>query len=344
MSKPGTTQVYRFHQHGGPEHLRLDEVPLPEPGYGEVRVKAQAMSLNRADLLWLANTYIEIPNLPARLGYEIAGVVDAVGPGVNTYRIGDRVSSIPAFSISQYANFGATTILPERGLMFTPDRFTPAQGASFAFAHFTNYFGLIELAQLKPYQTVLVTAATSTTGLAAIPLVHKAGAVVIATTRTHKKRDVLLRAGADHIVATEEEDLAARVLEITGGRGADIAYDCVAGSLSEKVAQATRVLGRWIVYGFLDANQSAFPWWPVGIRSLKFDLHLVFAYTGNRTLGLPGNEEAFARARHVIKVGLEDGSLPPVPIDREFRGLESLPEAMSYMASNQAAGKIVVTL
>jgi NADPH:quinone reductase-like Zn-dependent oxidoreductase len=81
---------------------------------------------------------------------------------VTTYQTGDRVSSIPAFSISEYANFGETAILPERGLMFTPERFTPAQGTSFAFAYFTDYFGLFELARLKPYQTVLVTAANST--------------------------------------------------------------------------------------------------------------------------------------------------------------------------------------
>jgi NADPH:quinone reductase-like Zn-dependent oxidoreductase len=344
MPKTGTTRIYRFHQYGGPENLKLETVPLPEPGHGEVRVKVLAMSLNRSDLLWLANTYIETPKLPARLGYEVAGVVEAVGPGVTTHQTGHRVNSIPAFSISEYANFGETAIQPERGLMFTPERFTPAQGTSFAFAYFTDYFGLFELARLKPYQTVLVTAATSTTGLAAIPLIHKAGAAAIATTRTSKKRDILRKAGADHVVATEEEDLVARVLEITGGRGADVVYDCVVGNLAEKLAQAAKVRGHWIVYGFLDLNLAPFPWWPVGIRSLRFDLFIVFAYTGNRTLGLLGDEEAFARAKHVIGSGLEDGSLPPVPIDREFKGLERLPEAMSYMASNQAAGKIVVTL
>lgn len=336
-----STRIYRFHQYGGPEKLELETVPLAEPGPGEVRVRVQAMSLNRADLLWLANTYVETPKLPSRIGYEIAGVIEAVGPGVTAYRPGDRVSSIPAFSISDYANFGETTILPERGLMSTPEQFSPGQGASFAFAYFTGYFALYELARVAPYQTVLVTAAASTTGLAAIPLVHKAGAKVIATTRASKKRDALLRAGADHVVATEEEDLAARVLELTGGEGVEAAYDCVAGSLSEKIARAVKVRGHWIVYGLLDAPRR-FPWSLVIGRCLQTTGYQVFQFTGNRHLKLRGSEEAFARARHVLDCGLRDGSLPPVPIDREFQGLESLPDALKYMASNQAAGKIVV--
>ena len=133
-------RIYRFHKYGNPEVLRLETLPVQNPGAGEVRVKVQAMSLNRADLLWMANAYVETPTLPSRVGYEISGVVEAVGADVIEFSIGDRVSSIPAFSISHYANFGETTILPTKGLMKTPDNFTPAQGAGFAFAYFTGYF------------------------------------------------------------------------------------------------------------------------------------------------------------------------------------------------------------
>lgn len=303
------------------------------------------MGLNRADLLWMANTYVETPELPSRLGYEIAGVVEEVGSEVTEFKVGDRVSSIPAFSISDYANFGETAILPARGLMKTPDNFTPAQGAGFAFAYFTGYFALLELAHLQPYQTVLITAGTSTTGLAAIAMAKKIGAKIIATTRTSKKRNVLLEAGADDVIATEEEDLVARVMELTSDRGADVIYDAVAGALSEKLAQAVKIRGHWIVYGFLDTDNlgSPFPWWTATIRSLHFYVYKVFDFTGNRNLGLTGDEAAFARAKAFIAVGLADGSFP-LTIDREFQGLESLPDALNYMASNQAAGKIVVTL
>jgi NADPH:quinone reductase-like Zn-dependent oxidoreductase len=187
-----TTKVYRFHQYGDPAVLQLETIPLADPRASEVRVKVESMSLNRADLLWMANAYIETPQLPARIGYEIAGVVEAIGEEVTEFEVGDRVSSIPAFSISDYANFGETAILPVRGLMKTPENFTPAQGAGFAFSYFTGYFALMELARLQPYQTVLITAGTSTTGLAAIAIAKKIGAKIIATTRTNKKRDVLL--------------------------------------------------------------------------------------------------------------------------------------------------------
>ena len=153
-------------------------------------------------------SFNETPRLPPRVGYEVAGTVEAVGPGVIRRSVGDGVSSTPAFSISDYANFGETAIVPESALMRTPDQLSPAQGASFAFAYFTGYFALLELARIRPNQSVMVPAATSTRGQAAIPLVHKAGATVIATTRTSKKKDVLVKAGADYIIATVEEDLS----------------------------------------------------------------------------------------------------------------------------------------
>ena len=338
------TRIYRFHQYGNPDVLQLDTLPLPEPKAGEVRVKVQAMSLNRADLLWMANTYVETPELPSRLGYEIAGIVETVGAEVTEFKVGDRVSSLPAASISDYANFGEVAILPTRALMQTPDHFTAAQRVGFAFAYFTGYFALLEIAHLQPYQTVLITAGTSTTGLAAIAMAKKIGAKIIATTRTSKKRETLLKAGADVVIATEEEDLVARVMELTHNQGADVIYDAVAGALSEKLVQAAKIQGHWIVYGFLDTdNLGTFPWWSATSRSIQFRLYKVFDFTGNRNLGLPGDDAAFNRAKAFIGAGLADGSFP-ITIDREFQGLETLPEAMRYMASNQAAGKIVVTV
>lgn len=339
-----TTKVYRFHEYGGAEVLKLESVPLSQPKAKEVRVRVQSMSLNRADMLWMANTYIETPQLPSHLGYEIAGIVEAVGEDVSEFQVGDKVSSIPAFSISDYGNFGETAILPVRGLMKTPDGFTASQASGFAFAYFTGYFALAELGKLQPYQTVLITAGTSTTGLAAIAMAKKIGATVIATTRTSKKRDSLINAGADYVITTESEDLVARVMDITKGQGADVVYDAVAGALSEQLVQATKVQGHWIVYGFLDMeNIGGFPWWAVMIRTVNVHGYKVFDFTGNRHLNLPGDEAALNRAKAFIAAGLADGSFP-VTIDREFQGLEALPDAIRYMASNQAAGKIIVTV
>lgn len=339
-----TTQVYRFHQYGNPEVLQLDSVPLSQPKEGEVRIKVQAMSLNRADLLWMANTYVETPQLPARLGYEVSGIVEAIGQGVTEFKIGDRVSSLPAFSISDYGNFGQTATLPVRALMTTPNNFSFAQGASFSFAYFTGYFALMELAHLQSYQTVVITAGTSTTGLAAIYMAKKIGAKIIATTRTHQKKDVLFKAGADHVIATEEENLTERILELTNGQGADVIYDCVVGGgILEKLISAIKVKGHYIVYGILDMNLAEFPWWKAFAVSPQLHLYKVFDFTGNRNLGLLPDENAFVRAKSFIAGGLRDGSFPVV-IDRQFEGIESLPDAMEFMAANKAKGKIVVTL
>ena len=162
------TRIYRFHEYGNPEVLKLESVETPQPSLGEVRVRISAISLNRADLWWMQNNYVETPELPSKLGCEVCGTVEALSSDVTEFKVGDRVSSIPAFSISDYANFGETAILPTRGLMKTPDNFSFAQGSSFAFSYFTGYFALLELGRLQPYQTVLITAGTSTTGLAAI--------------------------------------------------------------------------------------------------------------------------------------------------------------------------------
>lgn len=338
-----TTRIYRFHQYGDSSRLQLDSVPIIQPGTGEVRVRVQAMGLNRADLLWMANTYVETPQLPSRIGYEVAGIVEEVGSGVTEFQVGDRVSSIPAFSISDYANFGETAILRTRGLVHTPDNFSFAQGAAVYFQYFTGYFALAEIGRLLPYQTLLITAASSSTGMAAIAMAKKMGVTIIATTRTRKKRDLLLNAGADYVIATEEEDLVERVMEITQGQGVDVIYDCVFGALGEKLAQAVKIRGHWIVYGVLDTTPVSFPLWTAFIRSFHFYTYKVFDFTGNLNLGLPGDEVAIARAKHFIAGGLSDGSLP-VLIDKEFKGLESLHDAMRYMESNQAAGKIVVTV
>lgn len=179
--------------------------------------------------------------------------------------------------------------------------------------------------------------------MAAIAIAKKMGGTIIATTRTSKKRDLLLKAGAHHIIATESEDLVERVMAVTQGQGVDVIYDCVFGTLSEKLAQAVKIRGHWVVYGVLDTTSVPFPLWTAFIRSFHFYTYKVFDFTGNRNLGLPGDEVAFAGAKQFIAGGLSDGSLP-VLIDREFKGLESLPDAMRYMESNQATGKIVVSV
>lgn len=306
MTLKDTARVYRFDSYGGPDKFQLVEEKVPAPGPGQVRVQVEALSLNQSDLFFLANQYIEQPKLPSRLGYEICGIVDAVGVGCS-FKPGDRVSSVPGFSVAEHGNFGEFAIIPQRGVMETPSNLEKIDAASFAFAYFTNYYALYELAFLKPFSTVLVTAATSTTGLAAIAMIKTAGAAVIATTRTSSKRDLLMKAGASHVIATEEEDLVERVKELTGGIGCDIAYDCIAGALSEKIVGSLRPNGHWIVYGLMDPTPSPFPWMQTITKPIKIDVYRVFDFPGNPNLGLLWNDAALARGKDYVAKGVGSG-------------------------------------
>lgn len=342
MPQSSISRTWRFHALGGPQHLQLDELPIPDPGPGEVRIRVRACGLNRSDLLWMAAQMFQ-PVLPAKVGYEVCGIVDALGEGVNGYKPGDRVSNVVAFYIGDYANFAEYAILPASCLEHTPANLTDAEGASFTATYITNYCGLIEFADLKPWQHVLITAATSANGMTAIPVARKAGATVIATTRRGDRRDMLLRAGAQHVVVTGEEDLPARIAAITRGAGCELIYDCVGGQMTNALLNSIAVNGHWIQYGLLDPTPVQVTWAEWFFRQPRLSFYSQPQYAGLAVLGMPGRPEAFARARRFVVQGVAEGSLP-VPIAKEFKGIEAIPEAFRTMESNLGGGKIVVTL
>jgi NADPH:quinone reductase-like Zn-dependent oxidoreductase len=222
-------RVVRFHEFGPAEVLRIENVEVPEPGPGEVRIKVAAIGLNFADTLWRRNQYFENPKLPAGLGYEVSGTIDKLGPGVTRFNIGERVASFPAHSQGDYPAYGEWAIMPVPSVANYPARLSEVEAASYWTAYLTGYFALIEIAKLISGQTILITAASSSTGLAAIEIAKSIGARVIAATRTAQKGEALRHGGADSVVATEEGDLETRVLAETGGKGVDVVYDAVGG-------------------------------------------------------------------------------------------------------------------
>ena len=114
-------KIIRFHEMGGAEVLKVENVPLTEPGQGEVRLKVEAIGLNRAEAMFRQGQYLEQPELPSRLGYEASGIIDAVGPGASGIRIGDRVSVIPSFSMGTYGVYGESAIVPSYAAASYPD-------------------------------------------------------------------------------------------------------------------------------------------------------------------------------------------------------------------------------
>ncbi len=328
-------KIVRFHRTGGPEVLQIEEMAPSPPGEGEVRIAVKAIGLNRAESLFREGKYLEVPTLPSRLGYEAAGTVEAVGAGVTRFKVGDRVSTLPAFSMGKYGVYGDSVVVPSDAVSSFPGNLSFEEGASIWMAYLTAYGALVDIGKLRKGQHVLITAASSSVGHSAIQIVRAAGGVPIATTRKPEKKEVLRQAGADHVIVTEKEDLAARVMEITEGRGADLIFDAVAGPSVEALAAAAAREATIFVYGLLSMAPTPFP------LIVSLQKGLVFrGYTLFEIVSVP---ERLERARKYIFDGLTSGALWPV-IDRIFRPLESIVEAHRYLESNQQNGKIVVTV
>ncbi|HEX9758589.1 MAG TPA: zinc-dependent alcohol dehydrogenase family protein [Nitrospiria bacterium] len=327
-------KIVRFHKTGGPEVLKVEDLPLTEPGEGEVRLKVEAIGLNRAEVMFRRGQYLETPELPSRLGYEAAGTIDAVGSGVSGVNIGDRVSTIPSFSIGKYGVYGESAIVPDYAVARYPDNLTAVEGTSIWMQYLTAFGALIEFGQLKKGDPVLITAASSSVGLAAIQITKAAGALAIATTRGPDKKQFLLNAGADHVIVSDEEDLAKRVMTVTANTGARIVFDPVAGPFLEKLAEAAAPGGIIFEYGALSPEPTAFPLFPVLGKGLTVRGYLLFE--------IVQDPEKLARGKQYIYDGFKTGSLKPI-IDRTFP-LEAIIDAHRYMESNQQKGKIVVTV
>ncbi|XP_036398989.1 quinone oxidoreductase PIG3 [Megalops cyprinoides] len=232
---------------GGPENLLLRTVPRPELKDGEVLVRVRATALNRADLLQRRGLYPAPPGASDILGLEAAGVVAEVGPGVNgCWRPGDRVMAL--LSGGGYAEFVA---VPKAQLMPIPCHLTFQQAAAIPEAWVTAYQLLHLVGRVQPGDTVLVHAAASGVGTAAIQLARLAGAVPIATAGTPEKLKKAEELGAAAGINYRQEDFSEETLRYTEGRGAEVILDCIAGANWEKNVACLAADGRWVLYGKL---------------------------------------------------------------------------------------------
>jgi Zn-dependent alcohol dehydrogenase len=175
-------RIVRFHETGAPEVMKIEEMPSREPKAGEIRIRVHAIGLNRAEAMFRAGQYLETPSLPSMLGYEAAGVVDAVGPGVTGFAPGQAVSTVPAFSMTQYGMYGDEVIAPVHAVVAHPASVGFPQAAASWMQYLTAWGALVGIAGLRSGDTVLVPAATSSVGLAAIQICKAAGARPIALT------------------------------------------------------------------------------------------------------------------------------------------------------------------
>jgi NADPH2:quinone reductase len=238
---------------------------LGDPGPGEVRIKVRALGLNRAESMFHRGVYLEGAVLPAKLGYKAAGEVEAAGEGVTGLVLGDIVSTIPAFSMNQYGVCGEVVIVPATAAVKHPASLSLAEAASIWMQYLTAYGVVVEYGHLAVGETIIVTAASSCIGIAAIQIANSLGAIPIAGTRTAAKRDALLAAGAAHVVVTDEQDLVAKVIRITEGKGARLAVDPIGGPGVETLVAALGEDGILVPYGVMTTNPRPIrlsPPWP----------------------------------------------------------------------------------
>ncbi|VAW80529.1 Quinone oxidoreductase [hydrothermal vent metagenome] len=329
-----TAKIVRFHKTGDASVLKLEDLPVQVPVGDEIRIAVEAIGLNRAEVMFREGQYLESPEFPSKLGYEASGVIEAVGPDVSDFTVGDRVSTIPAFSMGKYGVYGERVIVPARAAAKYPARLSAVEGASIWMQYITAFGGLIEVGKLAQGMTVVITAASSSVGLAAIQIAKMLGAIVIATTRGKDKRQFLLDAGADHVIVSKDEDLVKRVMDITSGQGANVFFDPVGGPLLETLALAAAPRAIMIEYGALSTSPTPFPLFTALAKGLTIRGYTLFELTQDNKL--------LERAKSFVYEGLDSGVLKPV-IDRTF-AFSDIAEAHRYMESNQQKGKIVVSV
>src|SRR6478672_7435291 len=328
------SRTIKFAKAGGPEVLEFIEVQVPAPGPNEVRIKVKAIGIN-AEARWRVDDYIEpVKKFPAGLGYEAAGIVDAVGKDVSGFAAGDEVNVIPSFSLNDYATYGEVILVPDHAVVRQPKSLSFAEAASIWMMFVTAYGALIEDARVTKGDFVMIPAASSSVGLAAIQIANYAGAPTIALTRTAKKKEQLIEAGAAHVIATEETDLVQEVMRITGGKGARVAFDPVGGPSFPKLISALSFQGTVYIYGALAEGDTPMPVLAMIAKMPVIKGHNIWLTTGDET-------RRKAAVEYVLK-GLESGALKPV-IDRAFK-FDDMVEVHRYLESNGQFGKIVVTV
>lgn len=328
------SRIVYFHKIGGPEVLQIENVEVPPPHAGEVRIKVKALGLNRAESMFRSGKYIMEPKFPSRLGYEASGIVEAVGPGVTGFSPGDIVSVIPPDDQGKYGVYGEIATVPAKYVVKHPPTLSFEEAAAVWMQYMTAYGALIDIAAIKSGDYVVITAASSSVGLAAIQLCNLVGAIPIATTRTQDKKQALLKAGASHVIVTQDENLTERLNEITKNKGARIVFDPVGGKTVVDLAAGMAPGGILFQYGALSPDPTPFPLFTALFKSLTMRGYVLFE--------ILNDDVRFENAKKFILNALATGKLKPI-IAKTFP-LEKIVEAHRYLESNSQIGKIIVTV
>ncbi|GGB23038.1 zinc-dependent alcohol dehydrogenase family protein [Allosediminivita pacifica] len=326
-------RAWQIHGYDGYQGLKLDEVPLEEPGPGELRLRVEAFALNWGDMDLMRDNYsFSFESFPARVGIEAAGIVDAVGPGVEGFELGERVSTMPYF----YYGRGASTeslVVEARYVAKAPEGLSAVECASIWMQYLTAYFPQAEITPVGPGDHALVTAGTSTAGAAALEVGRVLGVSTIATTRNPASADYLRAKGADHVIVQGQDDVAARLRDITGGKGVNLVFDPVGVGLISQYSPALARDARIFFYGTLDKEWPELPFVDMFQANATFQPYSVFNYVQDPELCRKGMDFVYDQ--------LAKGTIRP-QVDRLFP-MEQYIEAWDYLSRpRQSHGKVVI--
>jgi len=321
-------KAIRIHEQGGPETMRWEEVPTPSPGPGEALVRHRAVGLNYIDVYFRIGLY-KIPSMPATLGMEGAGVVEAVGEGVEGLAAGDRV----AYASGPIGAYAEVRAIKADRLVKLPDALSFEQGAAMMLQGMTAEYLVRRTHAVKPGETVLLHAAAGGVGLIMCQWLKHLGATVIGTVGTRAKAELARAHGCDHAIVYTEEDFVARVREITGGAMLPVVYDSVGKDTFMQSLDCLRPRGLMVVFG----NASgAVPPIDVGTLAAKGSLYLtrpnLATYTASR-------EDLVASAQALFEV-VQKGAVK-IEVNQTFPLAEAA-EAHRALEARRTTGSTVL--
>jgi NADPH:quinone reductase-like Zn-dependent oxidoreductase len=331
-------------RHGPPEVLTLREAPDPVPGDGEIRIAVSAAGINFADILARLGLYPDAPKPPVVVGYEVSGVVDAVGPNVTRLRVGDR-----AVALTRFGGYADRVVVPEWMAFPIPAAMDANVAAAIPVNYATALIALYQMSNLSAGETVLVHGAGGGVGIAATQLARLRGATVIGTASA-AKHEAIRQHGVQHAIDYRNADVVAEVRRLTNGRGVDVVLDPIGGKSFAKSYGLLAPLGRLVMYGVssVAAGERRSLWRAVTtlMRMPKFKpLSLMNRNRGVFGLNLGhlwGEQRKLGEAVTFLVAEVAAGRLQPV-VARTFP-LERAADAHRFMQSRSNIGKVILTM
>jgi NADPH2:quinone reductase len=314
----------------GLDGLSVEELPAPEPGPGEVGIQVRAAGLNFADTLIIKGQYQERPPLPFVPGMEIAGTIEACGAGVVGLEPGERV-----LATVEHGGFAEAAVTAADNVVRLPDEVDDVAAASLPIAYGTAYGALCWSGRLQAGETLMVHGAGGGVGLATVECGHVLGATVIATARGAAHLDAARAHGADHLIDTAREDVRARALELTHGKGVDVILDPIGGELFNASLRAIAWEGRILVIGFASGEIPQIP----ANRLLVKNVGAIGFYWGSYRRKDPGRVRA---AFDQLLRWCADGRIRPHASD--VLPLRQAREALELLLTRKSTGKVVLRM